>query len=208
MPGIPFQVSATGAEDLRALSAKLRAAGNGELRRKLTSAIRQAGSPAVDAARQAILSKSFESEGVVLKTPGQALRKTVRTSHGGGYKQRTASLVQRASTEVARKRALKRDTGLRSTIARNVKISTITSGSANAVGIKIVVPKNIVPGWQSTGYDTEKDAGWRHPVFGNQNVWVVERAGPWFSNSIQGQTSQVRQQIQQALTDTANELTS
>lgn len=206
VPAIPFRVSATGSEELRVLASKLRSAGNGELRRKLTSAIRRAGQPAVDAARNAILDKSFESEGVVVRVPGQRFRPPARRSHGGGYKQRMKAQVERASTEVAKNRARKRDTGLRSTIARNVKVTSTTSGSAARVGVKIVVPKNIVPGWQSTGYDTEKESGWRHPVFGNKNVWVAEKAGPWFSNAIKSQTGTVRQQIAQAIADTTREI--
>lgn len=206
MPTIPFQIQTTGATDLRALSAKLRATGNGDLRRRLTTAIRQAGAPAVDAARDGIMSQSFEAEGVTVKTPGTKFRKAARSSHGGGYKQRTRVLVDRATTEVARKRALKRDTGLRATIARNVKLSTITSGGVTTTGVRIVVPKNIVPKWVNPARDTESGDGWRHPVFGNQNVWVAEKAGPWFSVNIQKQAPAVRQAILQAMDDTLQEL--
>ncbi|HEX3778439.1 MAG TPA: hypothetical protein VHX38_02145 [Pseudonocardiaceae bacterium] len=161
----------------RALSKKLRQTGQTDLRRNLVKAIREAGKPVVQATQDAVRTIPITSEG----TGAFAGDFRVPTnSRGGGQKQRREHKASKARTENARQRALKRGGSLREAAARTVKLKVTTRG------IQIISDSKAMPQKQQTlpkRLDSPK--GWRHPVFGNREVWVTEKGKPWFGATIQ-----------------------
>ncbi len=100
---MPARVEIRGTAEFRAVAAKLKAAGNGELRRQLGRDMKAAAEPVVTAMRQAVL--ATEAAGV----------------RGGGGQQRrayTVSRARRASELVKRRAAAGR--GLRATVGRTL----------------------------------------------------------------------------------------
>lgn len=163
------------------------------MRKRFTAAIRDGSKPAVTAAQDAIQNLPFSSDHVGY------IRRPASSGRGGGRRQRTGLLVERASTERAKTRAAKRNTGLRSTLARSVKVSI------TATGVQIYVRTTAVPGFPNAARKTDSVQGWRHPVFG-RDVWVAERGGPWFASSIRSQQDVVRRSLEAAISETISRL--
>jgi hypothetical protein len=71
-------------------------------------------------------------------------------------------------------------TGLRAQIAAATAIRVIDSKSSP--GVRIYVQEGKVRG--HLGRDTNMTRGWRHPVFGDRNVWVTQVMSPdWWGRA-------------------------
>lgn len=72
----------------------------------------------------------------------------------------------------------KKHTGLRGRLAAGVDVDTRTSGVR-------IVAKAVDPSEVSLPRGMDNGArGWRHPVYGNRDVWVQQRGGSWFREPI------------------------
>lgn len=72
---------------------------------------------------------------------------------------------------------------LRRSIARATQIRVRTSGARNAGVLVWVNPRRMPPGQGALPAYMEglrPYHRWRHPVFGNSDVWVQQQARPWF----------------------------
>lgn len=172
---MPARVEIRGTAQLRIVAAKLRAAGNGELRRELGRNMRAAAEPVVSAMRQAVMSTS--SAGV----------------RGGGGQQRREFGVGRAKRATERvKRRAAAGRGLRATVARTVKVKTETGGRSARVQIRS--DTKLMPGSQRTLPRAMNRGKWRHPVMGNRDMWVGQVAVPpgWFDQPVRRYGGRIR----------------
>jgi hypothetical protein len=125
------------------------------------------------------------------------------TRTGGGAAQRARVHVNRSrnrasATRTAARRLSKGGFGLRRVIAASIQTKISYSGSRQGVRIRVDsarlgnaarnLPKNIDEG------------KWRHPVYGNRDVWVTQTGKPgWFTATAQRHGPAVHQQIQDAM---------
>jgi hypothetical protein len=116
---------------------------------------------------------------------------------GRALKGASLPLVEEAKTRVRtmRVRGHAGSTGLRARVARGVDSETTRSGATTTVRVttsmnqpnEAIIPRGL-----------DRPQGWRHPVFGNRDVWVTQRgSGSWFTDTFQDG----RVPIQDALTD-------
>lgn len=182
MPPAGFSISATGYQVYRDLAKKLRGAARKDLRAKLRKQITQAGRPVVDEVRAAV-------------------RNLPVTSRGGGAKQRRAFNVERATTSRAKASAGRRGSGLRDVIAKATKLQI------TAKGVRFVVASaQLPPDQRSLPRHLDSEKGWRHPVFGDRNVWVHQQGRPYFGATIKKRAPVFRKAILAAIDETNREL--
>lgn len=186
----------------RDLAAKLRRAGRADLRRNLRKAIADAGKPVLDEVKAAVRELRVTSTGVGSKHFAHA-----DSSHGGGTGQRRAHNVAKAratgkaTLEKAQERAGRRRAGLRESVAGAVKLQI------TAKGVRFVVSSAALPSdQQSLPRNLDRAKGWRHPVFGNREVWVAQRGGPWFAETLKKRAPEFRAAIVDAMEQTKADL--
>lgn len=190
-------------QQFRALAKQLRKAGATDLRKALRQKIAAAGAPVVDEVKQAVRDLQVTS---TRAGGGKELHRAV-SSHGGGAGQRRKSNVSRAKAsatvgvEKARERAARRGTGLRETIAAGVKLQI------TAKGVRIIASSaRLSDDQKSLVRRLDSDKGWRHPVFGNRKVWVHERGGPWFAETIKPKGPAFRAAVVEAMEEIKKQL--
>lgn len=183
-----------GAYEWKQLSAKLKGAGQKDLRAALRKRLQDAGKPVLDEVKQA------------------ARDIPVTSDHGGGTSRRRTYNSLRAgrsafkrgkSVKAAAKRAAKRPAGLREACAAATKLQI------NTRGIRFYVDSSSMPESQRTlprHLDSEK--GWRHPVFGNKAQWVHEQGRPWFAATLKKRAPAFRQSCLDAIEDTIKKIES
>ena len=143
----------------------------------MRKAIRNAGRPALADVKAAVLALE------------------VRNVGGGGRTERAEFVASRARTERGREKA-RRGAGLRQTIAAAIGVKL------TANGIKIAVNGNRLPPKQRTlPMAIGARRGWRHPVYGNRDVWVTQRGRPWFHPTLQKHAASFRRAIENVMDD-------
>lgn len=177
-----------GAEQLYALNRRLKEVDK-RLATKLRKSIRTGVKPAVAATKTAI--KTLPITG----------------ARGGGAKERKKYVYAQSKAKTKEKRQAKarRASGLRDTIARAIKVDIKTGKKTAAV--RILVDRSKLPPSQRTlpGH-LDDPKGWRHPVFGDRDVWVAQKGGPWFERTIRRHVGTVRNSILAAMEDLAREV--
>lgn len=98
------------------------------------------------------------------------------------------------------------DTGLRKRVAAALTTSITRNGIRIRVNGKRVDPRygNSLPRYLDASLP--KYQRWRHPVFGNTYVWVMQRGQPWFFNTIMRHAKTFRLAVLAALDETIKEL--
>lgn len=174
-------ISNEGARDLRQLGERIKAAGRDDLRKKMRRNIRDAGKPVVADLRSAVMRV-----------------KVTRSSDPYQRRAQEAGVTSRRSTS----RWGTRSTGLRARTARAIGVSQTRKG----IRIKVSAARFGDYGVTLPRYlDTEASPRWkkwRHPVFGNPEVWVEQRGQPWFFTTF----SQHRERFVQAVSDAVDEM--
>lgn len=171
MPPLRISIAGTNAQAFRQLAKDLRKAGKTDLRKELRKKITDAGRPVLDDVKAAV-------------------RDVPVTSRGGGGTQRLKYNVGRATTERAKASAGRRVAGLRATIARATKLQI------TAKGVRFVVQSSQLPEDQrSLPRHLDSAKGWRHPVFGDRDVWVSQKGRPYFAVTIKKKAPAFRQAI-------------
>lgn len=191
MPPVTVSLAATNVGAYRDLAKRLRKAGKKDLKAKLRKQITEAGRPVLDEVKAAV-------------------RDLPVTSRGGGGKRRQQFNAFRAE-EAARRagkdtgaaigRGLRKAHGLRASIASATKLQI------TAKGVRFVVQSAALPPSQRTlprHLDSAK--GWRHPVFGDREVWVEQKGRPYFGATIKKRAPAFRRAIVQAMNEISNEL--
>lgn len=96
--------------------------------------------------------------------------------------------------------------GLRTTVASHVKVKVRLSGKHP--GVMVRVGKTGMPrGFRNAPKRLNSAKGWRHKVFGNPDVWVVQRGKPgWFDDTMHKFTAQTRRGAGRALDKVAKRI--
>jgi hypothetical protein len=134
-----------------------------------------------------------------------AVRARLRAAGEGGLLRELNKALKSAATEVrlAEQTAATAlpahgavHTGLRAQIAAATAVR-VTDSKSNP-GVRIYVQEGKVPG--KLGRDTNRARGWRHPVWGDKNVWVTQVMSPdWWGRAARPHYASARDKCVQAL---------
>ena len=204
----PFELEIVASKEWDELQRKLKGAPK-ELRRELNANIRKATAPVVSKMKTTLA----DVKAPTTEVGGQAFEAGV-TGGGGGGNQRRRIAVERATTAKHRERirAKTEGFGLRATIARSIQTKITTSGWSSGVRIRVdsaqlghqarALPKYL------DGMVDNQHARWRHPVFGNPELWAQQTPTPkgWFTLPVRAATPIVRAAVVKAMNDTNDKL--
>lgn len=178
-------ISNEGARDLRMLGERIKQAGRTDLRKKMRKNIRDAGQPVVADLRRAVMGVK------VTRGNDPYLRRTQETG-----------VAPRRSTD----RWGPRSTGLRMRTARALTLSQTRKGIRIQVSARkfgdygVTLPRYL---------DTEASPRWkrwRHPVFGDPDVWVEQSGSPWFFVTFSKHKSKFIDAVDDAIDEMIREL--
>jgi hypothetical protein len=95
---------------------------------------------------------------------------------------------------------------LRTSIAKKIRPEVKLGGRWSGARVKAFKTKNI-RGFPNAPKRTNRASGWRHPVFGNREVWVEQRGKlEWFDRAFQGREGIYKQAVEQAMEDMAQRI--
>lgn len=81
-------------------------------------------------------------------------------------------------------------------IPRAIKVSVTFAGSRQ--GVSVIVNKNKAPSGRPFEHGG-RDGTFRHPVFGNREVWVSQKARPFLAPALQAKGDEAAKQIEQVV---------
>lgn len=93
--------------------------------------------------------------------------------------------------------------GLRAAVARQVRAQARLTGKS--AGVRVRVGKAGMPrGFANAPKRINREAGWRHPLFGDTDRWVHQTGAPgWFDDPMQRHINDYRAACERVITDTA-----
>ena len=95
---------------------------------------------------------------------------------------------------------------LRTSIARKIRPEVKLGGHWSGARVKAFKTKNI-RGFPNAPKRTNRASGWRHPVYGNRDNWVVQRGKiEWFDRSFAGREALYNQAVNQAMEEMAQRI--
>lgn len=87
---------------------------------------------------------------------------------------------------------------LRQAVADQVKVTTRLAGEE--VGVKVRAGGRGPRGFRLAARRLNQDKGWRHPVYGNRQVWVHQIGKPhWFDNPIRARREEYMAAVLEAM---------
>ncbi|MGW1796951.1 hypothetical protein ACWCQN_13290 [Streptomyces sp. NPDC001984] len=97
---------------------------------------------------------------------------------------------------------------LRTSIARKIRPEVKLGGRWSGARVKAFKTKNI-RGFPNAPKRTNRASGWRHPAWGNREVWVEQRGKlEWFDRAFRGREGLYKQAVEQAMEDMARRIAS
>jgi hypothetical protein len=134
-------------------------------------------------------------------------RRAVRGLSSAGGASRWAALtggVARSATAQRRAEAAERKhRGLRERVARGLKIEYRERPTAHRrfIGIRVRMSANAMPDGQERIPKHMNYGGWRHPVYGNRENWVMQEISPpgWFDGTFARMRDQAAAAIGRAI---------
>jgi len=97
---------------------------------------------------------------------------------------------------------------LKTAIARKIRPEVRISGKFPGAKIKAFKTKTL-RGFPNAPKRTNRASGWRHPVYGNREVWVQQHGKTkWFDRAFEGQDAHYKRQVQFALAGMVNRIAS
>lgn len=88
---------------------------------------------------------------------------------------------------------------LRSSIAKKIRPEVKLGGRWSGARVKAFKTKNI-RGFPNAPKRTNRASGWRHPVYGNREVWVQQRGKlEWFDRSFTGREGLYKEAVHEAM---------
>ncbi|MEU9215389.1 hypothetical protein AB0D47_02470 [Streptomyces sp. NPDC048376] len=137
---------------------------------------------------------------------GKELRKeltrNMREALKPGAARAKSSIMSMASTTPHSGPALK------TSIARKIRPEVRITGKFPGAKIKAFKTKNL-RNFPNAPKRTNRASGWRHPVYGNREVWVQQTGKvEWFDRAFEGQDAYYRRQVQFALAAMVNRIAS
>jgi len=95
---------------------------------------------------------------------------------------------------------------LRTSIARKIRPEVKLGGRWSGARVKAFKTKNI-RGFPNAPKRTNRASGWRHPVYGNRDVWVHQRGKlECFDRAFRGREGLYKQAVEQAMEDMARRI--
>lgn len=166
----------TGTDDFHRLSRQLKAAGNGEVSRRMSKAMRDAVEPARREMQSSV--RRVRSSG----GRGGASARAARAAH--------ATRNRKRLSDKARLKA-HRGSGLRETVARATR--TTVASSARSASVRIRAAQAQMPPNQRKLPRLLNRGHWRHPVF-KSGKWTTQTARPagWFDRPAKKHAPRVR----------------
>ncbi|MFF7966763.1 hypothetical protein ACFZC3_15525 [Streptomyces sp. NPDC007903] len=112
--------------------------------------------------------------------------------------------VRQSIRSIPSKQAYAAD-GLRANLARATRIEVKTAGRAAGVAIR-VDGRKMPAHMKSLPSMVEGKKRWRHPVFGNREVWVDQHRQPYFYNAVRTAGPLARRAVSRVLDDITREI--
>ena len=95
---------------------------------------------------------------------------------------------------------------LRTSIARKIRPEVKLGGRWSGARVKAFKTKNI-RGFPNAPKRTNRASGWRHPVYGNREVWVTQRGKlEWFDRAFRGREALYKAAVEQAMEEMARRI--
>lgn len=95
---------------------------------------------------------------------------------------------------------------LKSSIARKIRPEARISGKFPGAKIK-AFKTPAIRGFANAAKRTNRASGWRHPLFGNREVWVQQTGKvKWFDHAFEGRRGQYEHAVKSALADMVNRI--
>ena len=201
--------------DLAAVARALKGA-SPEALKIMRQHLRSAAKPALAAERAAVqeltMSTAVTQRSGVLRRKTTTVTEGTGTSRGSGASQREAAILAKRKSVVgfakAKKAAAKRS-GLRSSIARGMRITY--ADSAKSAGVKVRTSGTSLPADQRGLAKAMNTGKWRHPVFNGKGEpraqwsWVEQRVNrpQWWDDTAAAQQPQVSAEMAKALNEWA-----
>jgi len=140
----------------------------------------------------------YEEDGLRLR---RALASELRQAVAPAVTQARAEVMSIGSAGLAEK-----GEPLRNAVARGVRASARLSG--DKAGVRVAASKKGMPrGFRNAPKRLNRAGGWRHPVFGNREVWVHQIGKPgWFDDPLQARKAQYRAAAAKVVRDTADRI--
>lgn len=138
---------------------------------------------------------------------GKALRKdlakNMREALKPGAAQAKGSIMGMVSSG-----GMRTGPALRSSIARKIRPEVKLGGRWSGARVKAFKTKN-VRGFPNAPKRTNRASGWRHPVFGNREVWAQQRGKlEWFDRAFRGREGLYKEAVEAAMNDMAERIAS
>jgi len=114
--------------------------------------------------------------------------------------------VKQAIRQIPSKQGYTAD-GLRGRMARAVKLEVRTTG--RDAGVRIRVDGRKMPSGDKSlqAYMEGVKKPWRHPVYGNREVWVRQSPKPYFYRTVESMGQRARQGVNRAIDRVADDIT-
>lgn len=97
-------------------------------------------------------------------------------------------------------------TGLRSRMAKATRLRVKTSGRDAQVAI-LVDPAKMPAGQKALPMEMEGVKRWRHPVYGNTDVWVTQKPHPYFFRTVAPLGRKSKTAVNKVLKDLTRQIT-
>lgn len=178
-----MEIRTNGGDDFRQLAGKFKRAGaNGAaIRKALTKRIQSLLKVITDEQKRDLL--AMQVRGV-----------------GGRGGTRRAGFAAAQAARRKRPRKVSGGFGLRASTARAIKSKVNYTGFK--IGARISVdPSALPPSQRRLPRHLDNPDGWRHPVWGNRDVWAQQFGSPYFSGPISRHRHQVRRDVRDAVND-------
>ena len=130
------------------------------------------------------------------------LTKNMREALKPGAARAKSSIMSMASSTPHNGPALK------TSIARKIRPEVRITGKFPGAKIKAFKTKNL-RNFPNAPKRTNRASGWRHPVFGNTEIWVQQTGKvKWFDRAFEGEQAHYKRQVQLALAEMVNRIAS
>lgn len=185
---------------------------------------------ALAGADKTVMSEVGKSLRIVARPVVNQIRAQVRSSKGETQKGVHASGVERQLHVLSKSKAkgagsiydaatgLRNERRVRSVQRRLAKASSLREQIAKASGSSVSASEksvalafkvragNLPPSQRKLPRRWDKPGGWKHPVFGNRNIWVQQVGKPYFGSTIAASKGQLTAGVLVAMTAAAEEI--
>lgn len=206
------EVAVEGVEQLRILAAAMKSAPK-QMRDGVLKNLRTSVKPVTKAVQDTVRSapsRGYGSTSGRARRAAHALNRTKglsdATAEKRAAKKGTTAEAEKAAHRVKQAAKAASGAGLRDSIARCVSAAVSASGPAG-VNATWRTRADRMPNLQrKLPKDFNNPKGWRHPVFGNRDVWVKQTGTPYFDAVIQKHRDELADSVTAALQDLADRL--